>query len=109
MRSNMTRTPSGARVIAALPTRERCSRARGERRSLAPARRELVGEADLVEDSGDDEVDERGDRGLAMVEAGREREDRGACPAQDEHVLELYRREGRLARARPGLALLPER
>src|ERR1700678_4218877 len=108
MRSNMTRTPSGARVIAALPARAGSSRARGERCSLAPAGRELVGEPDLVEDARDHEVDERGDGRLAVVEAGREREDRGAGAAKGEHVLELDRRERRLARAEDELALLLE-
>src|SRR5580704_16218906 len=105
----MLRTPSGASVIAAPGTRGSSSRRRGARRSLAPAGGELVREPDLVEDARDDEVDERGDRRLAVVEAGREREDRRARAAEREHVLELDRRERRLARAEHELALLLER
>ncbi len=47
--------------------------------------------------------------GRLRVEAGLERQDRRARPAQREHVLELDRRERRLARAEDELPLLLER
>ena len=91
------------------PVEHRAHRVGRERHDCAPARDERVLEPDLVEHAADDEVDEVVDRLGAVVEARREEEDRRAGAAQREHVLEVDRRERRLARAEHELALLLQR
>src|SRR4051812_34365601 len=66
-------------------------------------------EADVVQDSRDDEVDEVVDRRGAVVEARREEQDGRARAAQRQHVLEMDRRQRRLAGADDELPLLLER
>src|SRR5215213_4072002 len=116
MRSNMPRTSSGASRPLATSS---CGRfvtllVRGltpsrKRSSLSPPRRERVLEAELVEGTRDDEVDEVVDRARLVVEARREEQDHGARLPQPEHVLEVDRRERRLARHEDELTALLDR
>src|SRR5689334_10235581 len=98
MRSNIERTASGE----SLPLSTVIS-------VLAPPPRQLVLEAELVETACDDEVDEVVDRFRPVVEARREEEHGCARLAHAEHVLEVDRRERRLARAEDQLAALLDR
>src|SRR5438034_782877 len=68
-----------------------------------------VFETERVERPGDDEVDEVLDALGAVVEARREEEDGGTGAAHREHVLEVDRRERRLARHQNQLAILLQR
>jgi len=65
---------------------------------LAVALHQGVLDAEMVEDAGDDEVDDLLDPGLARVEAGGGGEDHGAGPRDAEHVLDHDLRVRRLAR-----------
>src|SRR5213082_1941358 len=94
MRSNIVRTASGASVIGS---------------PLSPPRHERVLEPDVVENARDDEVDEIVDGPGAVVEAGREEEDRPTGAAQREHVLEVNRRQRRLPWADDELTLFLQR
>src|SRR5206468_3672276 len=105
------------------------ARACRTRRSLAPPRRHRVLEPELVEATGHYEINEivygqeavacdaaertcrlcRYIRLNAVVEAGREEEHRRPSLSDAEHVLEVDRRERRLARAEDELAFLLQR
>ena len=65
---------------------------------LAVALHEGVLDAQVVEDAGDDEVDDLLDPRLPGVEAGRGGEDHAACAGNAEHVLDHDLGIGRLAR-----------
>src|SRR6478609_1491780 len=95
MRSNIERTASGASLPLSTVTS-----------GLPPAAHELVLEAELVEAARNDEVDQVVDRGSTVVEAWREKEHRRPRLPHPEHVLEVDRRERRLARAEDQLAAL---
>jgi hypothetical protein len=55
----------------------------------------VCGIADLVEDAGDDEIDDILHGFWVMVEAGAGRQDDGAGARQAQHVFEMDGREGR--------------
>src|SRR5262245_9461967 len=98
MRSNIDRTASGA----SLPVSTLTS-------GLPPAAHQLLVEPELVETASDHEVHELIDRLGAVVEARREEEHGRPGLAHAQHVLEVDRRERRLARAEHELALLLQR
>src|SRR5215208_1614524 len=97
MRSNIVRTASGASLPVSTLTSV-----------LPPAAHQLVLEPQLVEAAPDDEVHKVVNRARAVVEARRKKEhDRARLP-NAQHVLEVDRRERRLARAEHELAALLE-
>src|SRR5688500_2667496 len=65
--------------------------------AAAPARRQRVLHLQVVENAGDDEVDEVVDAARAVVEAGRGREDHRAGAGEPGHVLEVDERKRGLA------------
>src|SRR5437660_2825672 len=59
--------------------------------ALAPARPETMRNAELIENAGDDEIDEVVDRLRAIIKSRNRRNDRGAGACQLQHVLEMNR------------------
>src|SRR5512133_888943 len=86
MRSNIERTASGASLPLSTVTS-----------ALPPAAHELLLEPELVEAARDDEIDQVADRLRSVVEARRQEEHRRPGLPHAEHVLEVNRRERRLA------------
>src|SRR5207247_9105327 len=97
IRSNSVRTASGASLPLSTVT------------SVASPTCGLVLDAELVEAARDDKVDELVDRLRAVVEAGRQEEDRRTGLLELEHVPQMDVRERRLARADDQTALLLQR
>src|SRR5207247_8817214 len=97
IRSNSVRTASGASLPLSTVT------------SVASPTCGLVLDAELVESARDDKVSALVDRVRAVVEAGRQEEDRRTGLLELEHVPQMDVRERRLARADDQTALLLQR
>src|SRR5919198_6177205 len=94
MRSNIVRTPSAGSLPVSTVN------------SVAPPLHQLDVETQLVERTGDDEVDEIVDALRPVVEARREEEHRRSRLLDREHVAQMDERERRLARHQDELPLL---
>src|ERR1051325_2863355 len=77
--------------------------------SLPPALAQRIVDTKLIQSAGHDEVDEVVHGLGAVVEAGREKQDRRARTPRRQHRLEVDRGERRLARHQDELPLLLER